>query len=703
MTRFPLLALAALAASDPALADEGMWTFTRFPREAVERKYGFRAGQDWLDHVRLASARLARGCSASFVSPEGLVMTNQHCVRSCLEEISTAERDTAGQGYLARARGEEIRCPTMEVNQLLAVSDVSAEVREATNGLEGAAFAAAQRSATARIERACQTSDALRCEVVSLWHGGAFELHRYRRFQDVRLVFAPEAAIAHFGGDLDNFEFPRWCLDAAFVRVYQGGRPAQQDHWFRWSSRGAREGELVFVSGNPGATERLSTVAELEYQRDVAVPEKVLRLAELRGALEEFARRGPEARRTSRHQLLTVQNAYKVQQGRLRALMDPAFFAALRDREAAFRSRAARDPQALAAFDGIARAVAERRRIHLVLEYLEGPGSRMLPLAFSGELFKLARQIVRAAEEREKPNEARLREFRQAALPAVAQAVLAPIPIYPEVEILLLGFSLDQFRRALGPDQPLVRKVLGKDLPGEVAARLVRGSRLADPALRRPLWEGGRKAVEASHDPMIELARRIDGEARAVRREFEDHVEAAMKKGSQALALARLALEGTATYPDATFSARLSFGTVRGWEEQGRAVKPFTTLAGAFERATGRDPFVLPESWLGAKQRLALSTPFDLAADGDIIGGNSGSPLLSREAEIVGLVFDGNAWALPGDYAFDEKVNRTVAVDSRAIVEALAKVYRADALVRELSGTPAAAAGAQPRSPPAAR
>jgi len=688
-----LAALLSLAAALPAtLADEGMWTFNNFPSQKVEQQYSFRPTQAWLDEVRLASARLAQGCSASFVSGQGLVMTNHHCAHACIEQLSTGERDFVKSGFHARTLEEEPKCPALEVNQLLEITDVTARMNQATAGKEGAAYGLAQRGEMARIEKECQTSDRLRCEVVTLYQGGVYDLYKYKRYQDVRLVFAPEFAIAFFGGDPDNFMFPRYDLDVAFLRVYEDGKPAKIEHFFRWSPQGVKDGDLTFVSGNPGGTSRQLTVAQLEYARDVALPDALLRLAELRGRLAEYRHRGPEQARHSNASLFYVENGYKALRGRLGALQDKAFFASKVAAEQKLRADLAQEParakKYLPAFDAIARAQSELKEIRHPLNLLErGQG-------FSGDLFRFARQLVRGGEERPKPNEQRLREFRESALPALTQSLFSPAPIYPEFEKFQLAFSLEKLRETLGADDPAVKKVLGQASPEELADHLVSGTKLADVGYRKKLWQGGKAAVEAAakEDPMLALALRIDPDARAVRKKYEDGVEAVTKRNSELIARARFETEGTSTYPDATFTPRLSYGTVKGYQENGREVRPITTLGGAFERATGREPYALPKSWNDARGRLELTTPFDMATTNDIIGGNSGSPVVDKEGRIVGLVFDGNIQSLGGDYGFDPAQNRAVSVHSAAILEALEKIYGADRIVQELrQGAPSAA------------
>jgi hypothetical protein len=664
----------------PGRADEGMWTFDAFPSEKVERAYGFAPSAAWLERVRLSSARLALGCSGSFVSEHGLVMTNHHCAHPCIEQLSTAGKDLVRLGFVAAAEADERRCPDLEVNQLTAVTDVTARVRAATKGREGEAYQRALRGEIARIERECQTSAALRCDVVSLYQGGLYHLYAYRRFQDVRLVFAPELAIAYFGGDPDNFMFPRYDLDVAFLRVYDGGKPARMRSWFRWSAAGAAPGELTFVTGHPGGTLRSLTAAQLRYERDVALPDRLVRLAESRGLVTGFRLLGEEERRISTEYLLYVENSYKALRGRLEALADPAFFHAKVASEEALKAELAKDPErgrrAVAAFAAIERAQDRLRQVRRELSALEH--------GLGGELASLARTLLRAGEERTKPDEERLREYRESSLPALSRRVLAEAPIYPSLEKLLLGHALGKMRETLGADHPAVKRLLGKSTPEEAAARAVDGTRLRDVAARRALWEGGKRAVDASGDPMIALVRSFDPDARAVRKLWEDDIDAVVKRSEETIAEARFAAQGRSTYPDATFTLRLSYGQVKGWREGTAEIPPLTTFAGAFDRHTGRDPFALPESWLAARPRLDLATPFDFVTTNDVIGGNSGSPVVNRDAEIVGLVFDGNIHSLGGEYGFDAAVNRAVAVHSRAIVEALTRIYGATRIVDEL-------------------
>ncbi len=683
-----VVCLAALSPLLPpaARADEGMWTFDNFPAQAVGEKYGFTPDAAWLEHVRLSSVRLAGGCSGSFVSPDGLVMTNHHCAHECIEQLSTGDRDYVASGFLAKGGADEVRCPEIELNQLLSIEDVTARVEAAAQGTSGDAAGKARREAMSAIEKACGTSPGLRCEVVTLYQGGQYHLYRYRRFQDVRLVFAPEFAIAFFGGDPDNFTFPRYDLDVTFLRAYEDGRPAKVDHWFRWSPAGAQEGDLTFVSGNPGSTSRLQTLAQLAFDRDVVQYDAIVFAAERKGMLRAFAARGPEQERISKAELFYVENGYKARRGQLETLKDPAFAARKAADEKALRERIAADPKLAAyrgAFEAIERAVAAHRALYPTHLYLEKAR------AFQSTLFTHARDLVRAADERPRPNEKRLREYTDAKLPGLEQALFSEAPIHDEFEIAKLTFSLRRFREDLGPDHPAVRRLLGPKSPEELAQELVQGTRLEDVGLRRQLYAGGRAAVDAAvpGDAMLAFARAVDEGARAVRKEYEDAVESVEDEAGGKIARALFDLYGTSRYPDATFSPRLSFGSVEGYVSNGTRVAPVTQMGGAFGRHTGRDPFRLPQTWLDARPTLDLSTPLNVATSNDIIGGNSGSPVIDREARIVGLVFDGNIESLGGDFWFDRAVNRCVSVHSRALLLALSKIYGADRLVKELTAT----------------
>ncbi|HET7608146.1 MAG TPA: S46 family peptidase, partial [Gammaproteobacteria bacterium] len=633
---FPVFLLAAGAAS----ADEGMWTFDNFPRELVRERFGVTIDDGWLDNVRLATVRLS-GCTGSFVSPNGLILTNHHCVVSCLAQRSTRERSLIDLGFVANGREGEIDCPTQIADVLERLENVTEKVQAATRGLDERDANERRRQTLTELEQACETTsrnsgNPLKCEAVTLYNGGQYWLYQYHRYDDVRLVFAPEDDIAAFGGDPDNFQFPRWDLDFSLLRAYENGAPAATPRHLTINFAGPAAGDPVFVPGHPGSTDRQLTVAELEALRSRVLPPALLRASELRGRYIQFAKNGDEQRRLVQDVLFSLENSIKVQRKQLDALLEDALLAAKRDEQANLRARVNRN-RALAAEVGdpwkkIEDALAVEAARFLPYQFIEGG------TGFNSRLWRYARSLVRAAAERPKPNGERLREYTDSFLPRLEQQLAAPVPIYPEVEQLTLSFSLERMREWLGPDAPVVRRLLATDSPDDVAARLVTGSTLADPAVRMQLWNGGQAAIDASTDPFIVLARSLDAEARELRKWHEDEVEAVVEAAHEQIARARFQIFGTSVYPDATFTLRLNFGTVQGWIENGTPVEPFTYLDRLFERATGQPPFRIPLSWLAARAALDPRTPFNLSTNNDIVGGNSGSPLVAADGRIVGLL-----------------------------------------------------------------
>lgn len=673
--------------SSAAYGAEGMWTLDNLPREALSRDHQFIPDQAFLERAMGATVRLAGGCSGSFVSPNGLVLTNHHCVIDCVQGLSTANDDLLENGFLARTHDDERRCPATELNQLQATTDVTARVRAVTDGLSGAAFQQARNAEKSRIEAECvgTLGDTRRCDVVELYQGAQLHLYRYERFQDVRLVFAPEYASGFFGGDPDNFNFPRYNLDMALLRAYRGGRPVPSAQFFPFKKEGAEAGELSFILGHPGSTQRLRTPDQLARERDVDLIDQLLYLAELRGVLLQYARGSDEAARLAASDLMRVENGYKALSGRLQALTDADFFNAKREQLNALREALAEQPDDLQRLDdalaAIAAAQLRYREFHRDYQLIERARG------FRGDFFRHARDLVRAAEERERPDADRLRGYTEAERPQLGQRVLSPAPIDPGYEAVQLGWSLTKLREQLGVDDPFVRLVLGDASPRALAEHLTQHTRLGDPAVRKQLWEGGTAAVAASTDPFIQLARAIDTPARALRKRFDDELESVERRHAETLAALRFSVYGTGVYPDATFSLRLTYGVIQGWEERGREVAPFTTFAGLYARATGAEPFRLAPSWLDARERLDPETRFNFASTHDIIGGNSGSPVIDRQGALVGLVFDGNIHSLGGAYGYDERLNRAVSVHAAAMIAALETVYGAQSLVDELTAT----------------
>lgn len=677
--------LLLILASPAALADEGMWTPDNFPSEKVKTAYGAEIGQAWLDRTRLATVRLtgSAGCTGSFVSPHGLILTNRHCVDACLSEHTSQDSDVWNNGWYAAHPGAELSCSNVQADVLEDIEDVTAAVYEATAGLEEIAANEARKRTWTRLEQECESASdgGLSCEIVSLYNGGQYFLYKSRRFDDVRLVFAPDSDIGFFGGEPDNFSFPRWTLDIAFLRAYDQEQPAQPQSFLTWRAEGPDIGEAVFATGHPGRTRRQLTVAQYDFLRTVSLPSWLMRNVELRGWFRQFARQDEEAESMVRLDLQRLDNGIKIVSNEMQALLDPQLISAKASEDKTLKEAVASD-QGLAgkiyAWTQIQRALESYRRFYDAYVMVERRGG------FQGELMADARSLVRAAEEREKPNQARLRGYTDAALPQLEQRVLSPAPIHKRLEQLKITFGLEKLRETLGHDNPVVRKTLGNESPDSMAARLVQETTLDDPAQRRKLWEGGPAAIKRSKDPIIRLMRALDGDARQLLERYEDEYQAPLRQAEESIADARFRILGTSVYPDATFTFRITYGSVKGWTEHGRDVPPMTRLEGVFERATAAAPFALSEAWLESRPVLDMDTPFNYVATLDLTGGNSGSPVIDARGDIVGVAFDGNRYAIAGDYWYDINNNRGIAVHPAVIMESLEKVYDADRVIAEL-------------------
>ena len=681
----PSLLFFLLALALPLLrADEGMWLYSAPPRPQIKAKYGFDLAPAWLDHLMHASVRFNSGGSGSFVSGDGLVITNHHVGLDSLQKMSTAGKNYARDGFYAATAADEVKCLDLELNVLQSTADVTARVNAAIPaGITGDAAAKARQKVIAAIEKESRDQTGLRSDVVTLYQGGAYHLYRSKRYTDIRLVFAPEQQAAFFGGDPDNFEYPRYDMDICLFRVYENNQPVHPADFLRWSAAGAKNGELVFVSGHPGHTDRLLIVPELKFLRDEQFPLLLALLKRREVLLSAWSARSEENARRAKDELFGIQNSRKVRDGMEAALQDPAF---LRDKEEA-ENRFKRQldlkpsgPVTLLAFRRIASAQENIARDYLRYRMLES-GS-----GFNSDSFAIARALLRAGAERPKPNGERLKEFADARRESLELELFSDKPIYPDFEIIKLADSLTDLTERLGADDPTVRAVLQGKSPRARAADLVLGTRVRDVAFRRQLDAGGAAAVLAAHDPMIELAREIDGEARALRK----NVEAQEETEQQAQAIigrARFALQGESTYPDATFTLRLSYGTVKGYEENGEAVPALTTIAGLYARSAAhhdREPFDLPPRWVERRAALDPATPLNFVTTCDIIGGNSGSPTVNRAGEFVGIIFDGNIHSLAADFGYDETQSRALSVHSAGIIAAIRQVYGANALADEL-------------------
>ncbi len=681
----PLLyGLLSLTCLLPVQGDEGMWLFNQPPRQMLRERYQFEATDAWLEHLQKASVRFNSGGSGSFVSEDGLLISNHHVGADALQKLSTKEKNYLRDGFYARMPAQEVKCLDLELNVLQSIEDVTARVNAAVpkEAAPDAAFAA-RRKVMAEIEKESLDRTSLRSDVVTLWQGGAYHLYRFKRYTDVRLVFAPEQQIAFFGGDPDNFEFPRHDLDICLFRAYENGQPAKVEHFLRFSPGGAADGELTFVSGHPGRTARLLTVAELEDTRDRALPARLAALKRLEVLLGNWSARSEENARRARDDFFGVQNSRKAYDGFLGGLLDPELFDAKVKAETELKAKLAGNAEfadALAAYDRIAEATKVQAAQSVRYGLLEGGQ------AFNCESFGIARTLLRAGAERSKPDGERLREFTEARKPSLELGLFSEKPIYTDLEMLTLTDSLTFLAGKLGANDPLVQKILTGKSPRDRAAELILGTKARDVAFRKQLYAGGASAVAGTKDPMFALAQLVDEEARALRKVAEAQDET-KQQAHAAIARARNALLGTAGYPDATFTLRLAYGVIKGYQEDGRAVPAFTTLADLYARSKemhNQPPFDLPASWAKRKSRLNLKTPLNFVSTADIIGGNSGSPVVNRAGEFVGIIFDGNLQSLPWDYAFSEKQGRALSVHSAAILEALNNVYGAKDLAREL-------------------
>jgi len=668
-----VLSSLVLSLSLVAHAEEGMFLFNEFPSAQAKKDVGVGPDQAWLDRVRLGSIRLANGCSASLVSPDGLVMTNHHCIRGCLEDLSNKDRDLLATGFLAATREQEELCPKFEANQLVKITDVTEPILAATKGASGADFQKKLKAEAARLESECSKGDvAKRCDLVTLFHGAKFHLYEYRRFQEVRVVFAPEFQMAAFGGDPDNFNFPRYGFDAAFVRLTGNGQPVKTPEHLKWAKKPVKENDVVFVSGHPGGTERGLTVAQYEFLRDVGLPWNITALAESRGRLDEWMKQSPERERLAKSRLRAIENSLKALKGRRDALVAPGFLEQKRDAEAALRAGA---PDASkGAWDAIAKALQVQRQLYV--DYVMREGGQ----AFASDLFGHARRLARFPVETARPNAERLREYTDAQVPALKQGLLDAAPINLELEKTRLTWSLTKLREVYGADDAFVKKVLAGKAPDDRAAELIDGTKVGDAAFRKARLEQTGKIEE--NDPMMAFAKLVDDESRAVRKRWEDEVDSVVKKNMELIGAAKRAAGPTGA-PDATFTLRLTYGRLKGVAGQ----PSMTTVKGLFERASGKAPFAVTEKWTKAKAALPPSTPYNVATTNDIIGGNSGSPLVDKNGDVVGLVFDGNLPSLGGNFFYEPSRNRTVAVHGDLILAALKHVYGATN-VRKKPGPP---------------
>ncbi len=682
-----LFGVAMLLAAAPWLrAEEGMWTFDNPPLKQLAEKYNFYPTQEWLDHLRLSSVRLNDGGSGSFVSPDGLLLTNHHVARGQLQKNSTAEHDYVRDGFYAATPDQEMKSPDLEVNVLVGMHDVTARVEAAAKGITDDAKALKAREAEmAAIEKESKDKTGLRSDVVTLYNGGAYWLYQYKKYTDVRLVFAPEEQAAFFGGDPDNFTYPRYDFDMALFRVYENGKPLRTENYLKWSAKGAAPGELVFVPGNPGSTARQDTMAELLLERDVVEPLFIGYLQRRIAAEQAFAKQGPDRAELVGTNVFLLQNSLKVYLGREEALSGKAVLAKKQAEEQDLRAKVAANPELQKEYGGAWNEVA--RAVDLARPEIE----KRIFRRTDSQLFSFALQIVQYVAEVKKPDGERLPQYHEAGLDSLRFQLLSPAPIHPSVEKLYMTTALNLAKEKLGADDAYLQAIVqGGDIDKAVAA-LVDGTKLGDPVFRKSLIDGGEAAVAASTDPMIAAARRVDPVWRASYVYYRDRISSVFAAAGEKLGKARFAVYGKNAYPDATFTLRLSYGTVDGYPYNGTTAPPFTTFYGLYDRAASFSnvaPWNLTPKEAAARDKLDLATPLDFVCTADIFGGNSGSPAVNREGELVGLIFDGNIESLAGDFVYDGTKNRAVAVHSAGMIEGLRKIYGAGALADELLGKP---------------
>lgn len=684
MDRWTLFAISGVFLATSAVADEGMWTFDNPPAKLIQEKYGFALTKDWLDHLRLASARLNDGGSGSFVSAHGLLLTNHHVARGQLQKNSNPQHNYIRDGFYAPTEAEEMKSPDMEVNVLISTEDVTERVQNAVRGAKNSEeeFSARKR-VIAEIERESTEKTKLRSDIIPLYQGGEYWLYRYKKYIDIRLVFAPEEQAAYFGGDPDNFTYPRYDLDMALFRVYENGKPIDTPNYLKWNAKGAADGELVFTSGNPGSTDRQETFSQMEFQRSLMLPNELKTIQHRIAVLRLFSKMGPEQAREAETEIFDYENDVKAFDGELKGLENPRVTNEKHTAEEQFKAAVAVNPQLKAQYGGAwdEIAAAERKAATRIRErFYHSTDSRLAGIAAS---------IVQYVAEVKKPDGQRLPGFHDSQLESMRFELLSPAPIYRDMEIARITGQLELDIQEMGPGDPFMKILLAGKNPHDAAIAMVNGTRLDDPEVRKKLIEGGEAAVAASTDSMIVNARKLDPLRRDYVKWMEDNVESVEQRAGEQLGRARFAVYGKSTYPDATFTLRLSYGQVKGYPMNGTKAPPKTTYYGLFDRAASFDyapPFSLPARYQESLGKLDLATPLDFVTTNDIVGGNSGSPVVNRAGEIVGLIFDGNIESLVGDYVYDGETNRAVAVHTAAMTQALRKLYGADRLLNEIVG-----------------
>ncbi len=681
MKWLPILLCAGLTAV-PLRADEGYWLFSDPPAQAIADKYHVTLDDAWLNHLRESSVRIGGG-SGSFVSADGLVITNRHVGAGQLHTLSTSQHNYEKNGFYAPTLADELPCHGLEMLVLQHTEDVTARVRAAISpGATAAEAEAAHKAVVAAIEKEAFDRTGFQSDVITLFGGARYDLYEYKKYPDVRLVFSPDAQAATFGGDPDNFEFPRFDLDISFFRIYDHGKPLNSRDYLKWNSAGPAKDQLIFVAGHPGASQRLVTVDDLEFQRDVRLPYAVSELERLEKGLTEFSATSAEHAREASEQLASVANSRKAYKGFLRGLRDPQLFQEKAREEENFRVLLTQHPQQSGALDAYLRVweanAADKKNFAAYQGYER--------FAARSDLFNMALTLVRAAAERPKPNGERLPAYRDSSLPSLEFRLFSGRPFFPDLEIFFLTDGFETLIRQFGANDPLVKQLLAGKTPHARAEELVHGTQLENIAYRKNLYTGGEKAIVSCNDPMIALADAIDPAARAARK-IDDQDDEIRRRAYAGIYQTRVELNRAPAYPDATNTLRLAYGTVTGYSDNGKSIEPFTDIGGLLARAKAHGnepPFDVPPAWARMKSQLDLDTPLNFASTADILGGNSGSPVVNQQGEFVGIIFDGNEPSLSGRYVYDPTQNRAIAVDSAAIIEALKKIYNAGTLAKEL-------------------
>jgi hypothetical protein len=659
-----------------------MWTFDNLPSNGLREKYGFEPSTQWLDHVRLSCVRFSDGGSGSFISSNGLILTNHHVALDQLQKSSSAEHDYVRDSFYARTRGEEIKSPDLYIDVLVSMENITAEINKRTaaaaNDQEKAKV---RRGAIGEIEKESKSTTGLEAEIVTLYGGGEYWLYRYKRYTDVRIVFAPEQQSAFFGGDPDNFTYPRYDLDLAMFRAYENDQPVHSENYLKWNSAGAKDEELVFVSGHPGSTQRNATFSTYQFLIHTFYPSALEKLQLLVDADQTYAKGGAEQEREAHSEIFGLQNSIKAITGIVKAGSDADLIAKKQNREREFKSKVDGNPEWKKVFGNAWASVEEANQ-----QYAPRVKFR-IAYNLDSDLDQIAQKIVEYVSEVKKPAGERLPGFQDAQLQTLKYQLLSPAPVYPEFEKARLAASLKFAADKLGAEAPFVKTALDGRTPAQVASEVITGTKLADPAFRKQLIDGGSSAVDASTDPLIVFERKLD----PIRREeitwYRNHVEAITQRAGEQLGQARFAVYGKALYPDGTFTLRLSYGQMKGYPMNGTIAPPITTVYGLYDRAESfskKPPFNLPERFEAGKSKLNLATPFDFVSSNDIIGGNSGSPVVNREGELVGLIFDGNIESLAGDLIYDGRTNRAVSVHTAVMTEALRKLYDVAPLLKEI-------------------